>query len=218
MTNLVIIDSFDEGLHHIAERCKALAMLDRKTPIAIGVAGGSASGKTIFATKLVSHLSGPASLLSMDDYYHTRAYRREHDISGFDDPRAFKLSLFAEHLAALACGKTVYAPSYSFKASEVTEAMRCVESAPFIIADGLFVLLPELEFSFHLSIFLWAQRHEMLLRRIRRDIERTDQAPEDIARMFVEEVYPAYKRHVLPSALYADVVINNDWTPKQPRR
>jgi len=213
MTLPIVLESFDAGLYYIAECCKALTA-DRQTPIAIGIAGGSASGKTRFAAKLVDCL-GTCAVLSMDDYYHTRAYRQEQGISNFDDPRAFNLSLFAEHLRVLLGGEVVYAPSYSFKTSESTEAARRVEPAPLIIADGLFILLPELEFSFHLTVFLKTSRQEMLRRRIQRDIERTLQTSRDIARMFEEEVYPAYEKHVLPTAQHADVIVKNNWRVKE---
>lgn len=205
------ISGFSEGFNSVADRCKVLVG-SLQVPITIGIAGGSASGKTIFAKKLIEHLSASVATLSMDDYYHPQEYRDEHNIFDFDKPEVFDLSLFSIHLRELLRGNGVSSPVYSFRDGGRTGDMRPVESAPVIIADGLFTLLPELGFSFHISVFVKTSKQEMLSRRLARDVERTSQTPEQIARMFVEEVYPVYKKHVQPSAEYADIVIHNDWT------
>jgi hypothetical protein len=88
-------------------------------PFVIGICGGSASGKTTVAQKIIESLDVPwVTLLSMDCFYrilnqkqHEQAQRNEYN---FDHPDAFDLELMAEVLQRLKEGKKVEVPVYNF--------------------------------------------------------------------------------------------------------
>lgn len=71
-------------------------------PFVIGICGGSASGKTTVATKIIESLDVPwVTLLSMDSFYkvlnekqHEMAARNEYN---FDHPDAFDFELLKQH-------------------------------------------------------------------------------------------------------------------------
>ena len=83
-----------------------------KEPFVIGICGGSASGKTTVANKIIKELGVPwVTLLSMDSFYkvldereHELAERNEHN---FDHPDAFDFGLLKKTLQRLKEGKKV---------------------------------------------------------------------------------------------------------------
>lgn len=88
-------------------------------PFVIGICGGSASGKTTVAQKIIESLDVPwVTLLSMDCFYkilnekqHDQATRNEYN---FDHPDAFDIELMADVLRKLKEGRKVEVPIYNF--------------------------------------------------------------------------------------------------------
>lgn len=84
-----------------------------------GICGGSASGKTTVATKIIESLDVPwVTLLSMDSFYkvlnqkqHEMAERTEYN---FDHPDAFDFELLKMTLQRLKEGKKADVPIYNF--------------------------------------------------------------------------------------------------------
>ncbi|TMB36575.1 MAG: uridine kinase, partial [Deltaproteobacteria bacterium] len=86
-------------------------------PLTIGVAGGTASGKTTVARRLVERLgTHPVALLDQDSYYRDLADLplEERARFNFDHPDAFDTALLVRHLEELRDGKAVDKPVYSF--------------------------------------------------------------------------------------------------------
>ena len=85
----------------------------------IGVCGGSASGKTTVAKKIIKSLNIDwVTLLSMDSFYkvlseeqHQSAAKNEYN---FDHPDAFDFALLVKTLKRLKAGKRVEVPIYNF--------------------------------------------------------------------------------------------------------
>ena len=85
----------------------------------IGICGGSASGKTTVAKKIIKSLNIDwVTLLSMDSFYkvlspdqHEAAARNEYN---FDHPDAFDFALLVKTLKRLKAGKRVEVPIYNF--------------------------------------------------------------------------------------------------------
>ena len=85
----------------------------------IGVCGGSASGKTTVAKKIIKSLNIDwVTLLSMDSFYkvlsedqHQQASKNEYN---FDHPDAFDFAQLIKTLKRLKAGKRVEVPIYNF--------------------------------------------------------------------------------------------------------
>ena len=209
-----LIPSFEEGLDYVAKEYERLRAT-RKGLVIVGVVGGSASGKTRFATQLQGRYSPDACVLSLDHYCRGRQYKREHGIESFDDPRYLDLDLFYKHLTELRQRRPIERPIYSFQTGERSLHTERVEPKQLTIIEGLFLfgqdsILKQCD----IAIFVEASEHAMFWRRILRDIERTGQTAEEIACMFIEEVSPAYTEHVLPKKELVQVVIENDLVPE----
>ncbi len=117
-------------------------LYESQSPIIIGVAGDSGSGKSTY-TQGIEWLLGPGlvSQISLDGYHaEDRAHRR---VSGRSplDPQANHLDKAAEHLARLRRGEQVEIPTYNH-ASGCFDAPRLCSPTPVIMVEGLHTLYP----------------------------------------------------------------------------
>lgn len=84
-----------------------------------GICGGSASGKTTVAEKIIESLGIPwVTLLSMDSFYKV-LNEKQHEIAdrneyNFDHPDAFDFDLLISTLQRLKEGRKVEVPIYNF--------------------------------------------------------------------------------------------------------
>ncbi len=115
------------------------------------IAGPSASGKTTFAKRLITHLRvnglSPV-MISTDDYFVglDRNPRRADGQPDFEHLEAVDLELFNQDLLKLIAGETVALPRYNFqtKQREYAERRLRLESHQPLIVEGIHALNPRL--------------------------------------------------------------------------
>lgn len=114
-------------------------------PFVIGIAGGSASGKTTLAQALARALGQRVALLPMDHYYKDLSHLPfpQRLQVNYDHPEAFDLDLYLAHAEALLRGSPVEMPLYDFKAYARSPKTQRVRPAPVVILEGILVLYPE---------------------------------------------------------------------------
>ena len=91
--------------------------IDAASPILIGVAGGSGSGKTTVVREIVRGLgSRRVTVIHHDSYYRDRSHipPEERKAINYDHPHAMETSLLLEHLRQLRRGSAVEVPNYDF--------------------------------------------------------------------------------------------------------
>ena len=114
--------------------------------ILVGVAGGTGSGKTSFASRLLEHLgAGRCLTIAQDSYYRdgSRLSPEERAAINYDHPDALEMDLLCEHLDALHAGQPVTRPTYDFSVHDrAPEGLR-VEPAAIVIVEGILVLADE---------------------------------------------------------------------------
>jgi len=79
----------------------------------VGIAGGSGSGKTTFAHKVMKRVTDPSVvLLHQDSYYlpSLPSHLRVHGEPNYDHPDAFDWALLKDHLSRLKAGEQVATP------------------------------------------------------------------------------------------------------------
>ena len=111
-------------------------------PFVIGICGGSASGKTTVAQKIITELGVPwVTLLSMDSFYivlsqeqHEAAGRNEHN---FDHPDAFDFDLLVDTLRRLKEGKKVDVPIYNFVTHSRESKTMSMYGANVLVFEGI---------------------------------------------------------------------------------
>ena len=181
--------------------------------ILIGIAGGTGSGKTTLADKLVDSFGGDeVSILRHDNYY-----RRHDDLTyeercklNYDHPDAFDTELLCEHIRALKAGKTIHMPVYDYSIHNRSEETIEVKPAPVIVLEGI-LIFAELSLCelMDIKVFVEADADERILRRVARDVKERGRDVEDIARQYLETVKPMHYIYVEPTKYLADLVINS---------
>lgn len=145
----------------------------------IGIAGGSASGKTsILNDLLASPWKDSLALVSQDNYYIDREnqFVDENGIINFDLPTAIDNDHFYADVQALAKGESITKTEYTFNNNAVKPKEITIHSAPIIIVEGLFIFhFERIKSEIDYKVFVDAESDVRLQRRIDRDLtERGD--------------------------------------------
>jgi uridine kinase len=179
-------------------------------PLVIGIAGGTGSGKTTLAQRLVSELSSGVTLLEHDWYYRDRSGvpESEREDINYDEPAALDNALLVQHLAELRAGRAVECPQYDFATHTRKAETRAVQPAPIVAVDGILLFaIPELCDAFDLRIFVDTDDDIRLLRRISRDIVDRQRDIASIQGQYYSTVRPMHMLHVAPSKRRAHLVV-----------
>ena len=176
----------------------------------VGIAGGSGSGKTTFAMRLLERLGDNAVLIAHDDYYKDLPDIPWSKAAGydFDTPDALRTEELVGHLIDLKAGSPADIPSFDFVTHMRRVETHCVHPAPVIIVDGLFVMCdPVLRGMLDLVVFMDADADVRALRRIERDCRERGIELASAMDMYLTTVKPAHERYVEPYRAEADIVV-----------
>ncbi|HXW54793.1 MAG TPA: uridine kinase [Candidatus Cybelea sp.] len=188
--------------------------MKRGTPFAIGIAGGTGSGKTTLVNALLRRLAKEgACLLDQDSYYIDRQHlsASERALVNYDEPNAIDHALLLEHLRRLLSGEPVEKPVYCFKTHSRTLETRTVSPAQFILVEGLFAFWdPEIRRTLDLKLFVDADADLRLIRRARRDMRDRGRTAESVLEQYLASVRPMHRMYVEPCRVWADLVFNNN--------
>ncbi len=179
--------------------------------ILIGIAGGSASGKTTLAEVVIRDLGEDRTgVLLCDDYYRDVSWRNTEEVRSydFDRPEALEIPLLAQHLRRLSAGHAIEVPRYDFGTHRRRLRSRHMEPQPVTLVDGLLLLaMPEIRDLLDLRVFVDTPADLRLARRILRDTVERHRDVRDVIRQYLETVRPAYEELVGPSKQFADLVV-----------
>lgn len=197
----------------IALLCAGFCAIAMGEPIVIAVAGGSASGKTHIARKLVEQL-GPhrAVLYSMDNYFAPHK-QPEHFYSNgsinYDHPSVVDLQQLAEDLARLKAGQTITVKEYTYGRPVEKDVFITTEPREFIILEGLYVLYPELHELTDLQVFVDVDVDTRLQRRLKRDIAEGRSTLGGMEHYFKTIAEPMHQAHIQPSSRHAHLLLES---------
>ncbi|MDI1434479.1 uridine kinase [Polyangium sorediatum] len=180
-------------------------------PLIIGVAGGSGSGKTTVARRIVEALPPTGvNILEHDAYYRDRGDISYEERCGlnFDHPESLETELLVEHLAALREGASIDVPRYDFKTHRRAPDSRRVAPTPVVIVEGILVFVEaKLRDQLDIKIYVDTDADIRAFRRIRRDIEHRGRTFDSIREQYYRTVRPMHLMFVEPSKRWADVII-----------
>ncbi len=177
----------------------------------IGIAGGTASGKTTVVKEIVNSLpAGEVVVIPQDSYYKDSSHVpvEERQFINFDHPDAFDWELMVEQLSMLRNGKSIDQPTYSYITCTRQPETIHIEPRKIIIIEGIMALVsPELRELMDLKIFVDAEADDRLIRLIRRDIVERGRTPEMVLSRYERIVKAMHDEFIEPTKKYADIII-----------
>lgn len=165
-------------------------------PLVIGIAGGTASGKSTFCNLLVEELKEYRVEVIRTDKYFRRPLPKmiapltgeEHD--DFNHPDSLDIDRFMVDFKSL---------------------LEEQNEIDIVIVEGLMVLyFEEIRRELDLKIFIQLDADERMYRRIKRNMEIMDWTMEEIADYYLDCVKYREKQYALRTNIYADIILNGN--------
>ena len=176
----------------------------------IGIAGGSASGKTTVASRIKEEFKENVELICHDYYYlaHNDIPFEERVKLNYDHPNAFDTERLISDIKQLKQGIAIERPVYSYtEHTRLAETVR-VEPKEVIIVEGFLIFdNPELLNLMDIKIFVDTDADERLIRRILRDVQERGRSLESVITQYSTTVKPMHEQFVEPSKRHADLII-----------
>jgi len=183
----------------------------KKTPIVIGIAGGSGSGKTTVARSILERVGHDRiAFIQHDSYYidlsHLPPIQRAQ--VNFDHPASLDSQLMIEHIKALRSWQPADIPVYDFTIDSRTQETIRVNPQRVILVEGILIFAePGLRELFNVKIFVDTDADIRFIRRLERDISERGRTTESVIKRYMDTVRPMHLEFVEPSKRYADIII-----------
>ncbi len=182
--------------------------------VSIGVAGGSASGKTTISQAILESVGHEnIAYILHDSYYKPLNQLLEEtglpleDIN-FDHPNSLDTDLLVEHVRQLQAGQAVDIPIYDFVSFDRKDDTQRIEPKPVILVEGILVFAEKaLRKLFDIKIFVDAPADVRFIRRLQRDTVERGRSVESVIDQYLYTVRPMHLAFVEPSKRHADVII-----------
>jgi uridine kinase len=177
----------------------------------IGICGGTGSGKTTVANKILQSVSANEVAFIQQDSYYRDLDRMPLDYKqqvNFDHPDALDNDLMVEHVRALRSGQAVELPIYDFKNHRRRKETLRMEPKLITILEGILIfnekrLLEEMD----IKVFVDTPDDIRFIRRLRRDIAERGRTVDSVIEQYLATVRPMHMQFVEPSKRCADVII-----------
>ncbi|CAJ0580387.1 unnamed protein product, partial [Mesorhabditis spiculigera] len=186
-------------------------------PFIVGIAGGTASGKSLVCQKIIEKLAKDGvnvdkkvSVIHLHSFYrdlspaeHALAQQGKYD---FDHPNAFEFSKLIEVLSALKRGERVQVPVYD-KSTNAKTSSETIDDPDVVIVEGILLFLdPKVRDMLNLKLFVDADPDTRLARRVRHDLQ-FNRPLSAVLNTYMEMVKPAFEEFCLPTKRYSDMII-----------
>lgn len=183
-----------------------------KNSIIIGIAGGSASGKTSISKQIYDYFKGTHTMviIRQDDYYKDQSHLdfTERVKTNYDHPMAFDNELLVDHLKQLQTGHSIQKPTYDFARHTRSDKVEMIAPRDVYILEGLFVLYDrQLREMCDILIYVDTDADLRFIRRLKRDIEERGRSLDSVCQQYLSTVRPMHEQFVEPSKKYAHIII-----------
>jgi uridine kinase len=179
--------------------------------VLVGVAGGTGSGKTSFAEKLLGRLGGERCVTVAQDAYYKDGSALDPEqraAINYDHPDAFDTSLLIQDLRDLKAGRPVPHLTYDHASYARKVLADPLAPRPVILLEGILILAEEpLRRLMDIKLFIDTDPDVRILRRVRRDLHERGRTFESVEKQYLQSVRPMHLEFVEPSKRYADLII-----------
>lgn len=179
----------------------------------VGIAGGTASGKSSLARALAAHLGDAAVILEQDWYYRDQSHV---DLAArtrfnYDHPEALDTALLCNHLEALRAGQSVEVPQYDFSAHVRAAQTRVIAPHAVYIVEGIHVLGdPCLRALCDVRVFVDVPADVRFIRRLQRDTCERSRTVECVIAQYLATTRPMHDEFVAPARAWAHLLVTED--------
>lgn len=182
-----------------------------KSPILIGIAGGTGSGKSTVTREIYKSITDKnVAIIEQDSYYKDQSNIsfEERVKTNYDHPFAFDNELLVSHLRDLLDGKSIQKPIYDFENHNRKKETVLVEPRDIIVLEGILILYDEdLRNLMDIKLFVDTDADVRVIRRILRDIKDRGRTLDSVVKQYMTTVRPAHMQFVEPTKRYADIII-----------
>ena len=180
--------------------------------VIIGIAGGSASGKTSIAQSIYDRFKGShrVKIIKQDDYYKDQSDKtmEERVKTNYDHPFAFDNDLLVSDLKKLKKKERIENPTYEYAKHTRSVITDVIEDRDVIILEGIFVLAEEeVRDLCDILIYVDTDADIRFIRRLRRDVEERARTVDSVCNQYLETVRPMHEQFIEPSKKYAHIII-----------
>lgn len=183
-----------------------------KKPIIIGIAGGSASGKSSIANEIYEYFKHEHTIkiIRLDDYYKDQSHltMEQRVKTNYDHPLAFDMDLLVKHLDLLKSNQSIEKPIYDFTVHNRSLQVEVINPRDVFILEGLFVL-NEVQIREQCDILIYVDTDADIrfIRRLKRDMQERGRSLESVCNQYLQTVRPMHEQFVEPSKKYAHIII-----------
>lgn len=182
-----------------------------KKAIIIGIAGASASGKSLLANTIVNELgSDQVVVISEDSYYkdHGNIPFEERAKINYDHPNSLDHELLHQHLQLLQSGEAADVPIYNHSTHTREKETRRIGQHTIIVLEGILLFVEkDLRQLMDIRIFMDTALDICLIRRLKRDMQERGRSLDSVLKQYEETVRPMYLQFIDPSKRYADIIV-----------
>ncbi len=178
--------------------------------LVVGIAGGSASGKTTVVERIKEYFGDDIVVIGHDNYYkaHDDMPYEERTHLNYDHPASFDTELMISDVMKLKAGETVDIPTYDYSVHNRSKQTLRIVPKRVIVLEGILLFYDErLRDLMDVKIFVDTPADERLARRIRRDIAERGRSLESVLTQYQETVRPMHEAFVEPTKMHADIII-----------
>jgi uridine kinase len=179
--------------------------------VVVGIAGGTGSGKTSFAQRLLDSLGPERCVTIAQDSYYKDGSRLSHEARAainYDHPDAFDTSLLLQDVRDLKAGRPVPHLTYDHSSYSRRVLPDPLPPRPVVLLEGILILVEEpLRRVMDIRLYIDTDSDVRILRRLRRDLKERGRSYDSVEKQYLDSVRPMHLEFVEPSKRYADLII-----------
>ncbi len=184
----------------------------------IGICGGTGSGKTTLARKIIESVGREnVILVEQDSYYRNLADMPldERHQANFDHPDSIDSDMLMNHLKRLKGGYAIEMPIYDFKTHTRKTETEHIEPKRVVLVEGILIFSEARILNLlDVRVFVDTPSDIRFIRRLKRDITERGRTTESVIAQYFATVRPMHFEFVEPSKRHADLIIPEGGNPE----